>query len=146
MRSRADADHSLAISHDGALVAAAGIRGSVAIIDRKQRKLLRTLVGPGLPVWSVAFFPDNRTLLTGGTDRVIRRWNAVSGEPIDSAVVGAPQDPLARICRRSRRRSVPRLRRLPHAHARRRQQGRPDLAGIFGRRIATCRAIISLPR
>ena len=49
-------------------VAAAGIRGSVAIIDRKTRTLARTLVGPGLPVWSVAFMPDNRTLLTGGAD------------------------------------------------------------------------------
>ena len=34
--------------------AAAGIRGSVAIIDRAARRLERTLVGPGLPVWSVA--------------------------------------------------------------------------------------------
>lgn len=84
----------LAISNDGALIAAAGIRGSVAIIGRKERKVLRTLVGPGLPVWSVVFLPDNKTLLTGGTDRVIRRWNAVSGEPIDSTIVGAPEDPL----------------------------------------------------
>ena len=47
----------LALSPDGKLVAAAGIRGSVAVIERKARKLARTLVGPGLPVWSVAFFP-----------------------------------------------------------------------------------------
>ena len=33
---------------DGNLVAAAGIRGSVAVIERKTRKLARTLVGPGL--------------------------------------------------------------------------------------------------
>ncbi|HEY7997936.1 MAG TPA: hypothetical protein VIE87_03845, partial [Pseudolabrys sp.] len=85
----------LAISRDGALVAAAGIRGSVAIIERKTRKVEHTLVGPGLPVWSVAFFPDNRTLLTGGADRTIRRWDAVSGEPIGAVVVGAPDDPLA---------------------------------------------------
>jgi cytochrome c len=85
----------VAISHDGALVAAAGIRGSVAVIDRKQRKLARTLVGPGLPVWSVAFFPDNHTLLTGGTDRIIRRWDVVSGEPIGSIAIGTPSDPLA---------------------------------------------------
>ena len=85
----------LAISRDGTLVAAAGIRGSVAIIERKTRKLEHTLVGPGLPVWSVAFFPDNRTLLTGGADRTIRRWDAISGEPIGAVVVGAPDDPLA---------------------------------------------------
>jgi cytochrome c len=86
----------LAISHDGALIAAATIRGSVAVIDRKKRNLMHTLVGPGLPVWSVAFFPDNRTLLTGGTDGIIRRWKAVDGEPIDSTFVGAPQDSLKR--------------------------------------------------
>ena len=85
----------VAISPDGKLIAAAGIRGSVAVIDRKARKLERTLVGPGLPVWSVAFFPDSRTLLTGGTDRMIRRWDAIKGEPIGSVVVGTPEDPLA---------------------------------------------------
>ena len=85
----------LAISPDGKLVAAAGIRGSVAVIERKSRKLAHTLVGPGLPVWSVAFFPDSRTLLTGGTDRMIRRWDASTGEPIGAVVVGAPDDPLA---------------------------------------------------
>ncbi len=85
----------VAISPDGNFVAAAGIRGTVAIIERRSRKLAHTLVGPGLPVWSVAFFPDSRTLLTGGTDRTIRRWNAVSGEPIGGVAVGAPDDPLA---------------------------------------------------
>src|SRR5262249_61880229 len=56
----------VALSRDGNLIAAAGIRGSVAIIDRRARQLERTLVGPGLPVWSAAFFPDCRTLLTSG--------------------------------------------------------------------------------
>jgi cytochrome c len=85
----------VSISPDGKLVAAAGIRGSVAVIERAERKMLHTLVGPGLPVWSVTFFPDNRTLLTGGADRMIRRWNAATGEALDSAVVGAPSNPLA---------------------------------------------------
>src|SRR5262249_29748562 len=85
----------VAISNDGKLIAAARIRRSVAIIDGAARALERTLVGPGLPVWSVAFFPDGRTLLTGGTDRMIRRWDAVAGEPIGDAVMGAPDDPLA---------------------------------------------------
>ena len=73
----------IAVSGDGTLIAAAGIRGSVAIIDRLARKLRRTLAGPGLPVWSAAFLPDNRTLLTGGTDRTIRRWDAVTGDPLE---------------------------------------------------------------
>jgi len=85
----------LALSSDGKLAAAAGIRGSVAILDRASRQVLRTLVGPGLPVWSVAFMSDNRTLLTGGADRTLRRWNAQTGEPADTLLVGAPDDPLA---------------------------------------------------
>ena len=104
----------VALSGDGKLIAAAGIRGSVAIIDRASRKLERTLVGPGLPVWSVAFFPDSRALLTGGTDRMIRRWDAVTGEPIGDVVHGRAGRPARGVRRRSRRRGVSRLRRLPH--------------------------------
>src|SRR5712672_3242492 len=85
----------LAMSRDGALIAAAGIGGAVALIDRKERRVLRTLGGPGLPVWSVAFLPDNATVLTGGADGAIRRWNALTGDPIESSLTGTPADPLA---------------------------------------------------
>src|SRR5215470_8640336 len=61
----------VALSRDGSLIAAAGVRGSVAIINRRARKLERTLVGPGLPVWSAAFFSYDGTVLTGGSDRMI---------------------------------------------------------------------------
>ena len=128
---------SLAISPDGALIAAAGIRGSVAIIDRKQRKVLHTLVGPGLPVWSVAFFPDSRTLLTGGTDRVIRRWNAVTGEAIDSAIAGAPEDPLAAYAGDP---GAEVFRACVACHTLSPDEGNkagPSLAGIFGRKIGS---------
>ena len=127
----------LAMSPDGALVAAAGIRGSVAVIDRKTRQLERTLVGPGLPVWSVAFFPDSRTLLTGGTDRTIRRWNAVSGEPIDTVVVGAPSDPLAAYAGDP---GAQVFRACVACHTLTPDEGNkagPRLHGIFGRKIAT---------
>ena len=105
---------SLAISQDGAMVAAAGIGGSVAVIDRRTRDLARTLVGPGLPVWSVAFLPDSRTLLTGGADNIIRRWNAVTGDPVDSISGRSGGRPAGRLCRRPRRGNLSRLRRLPH--------------------------------
>jgi cytochrome c len=127
----------LAISPDGTLVAAAGIRGSVAVIDRKARKLARTLIGPGLPVWSVAFFPDNKTLLTGGADRVIRRWNAVSGEPIDSTVVGAVEDPLKQYAGDH---GAEIFRACVSCHTLTPDEGNkagPTLWHIFGRRIAT---------
>lgn len=127
----------LAISGDGALVAAAGIRGSVAVIERHTRKIQKTLIGPGLPVWSVAFFPDSRTLLTGGADRMLRRWNAVSGEPIDAVVIGAPDDPLA-VYAGDRGAEV--YRACIACHTLTPDEGNragPSLAGIFGRKIAT---------
>jgi cytochrome c len=127
----------LALSRDGHLIAAAGIRGSVAIIERASRRLVRTLVGPGLPVWSAAFFPDNRTLLTGGTDRVIRRWDAATGEPIGDVVAGAPADPLSAFAGDP---GAEIFRACVACHALRADAGPragPSLAGIFGRRIAT---------
>ena len=127
----------LAISSDGKLVAAAGIRGSVAIIERAERKLARTLVGPGLPVWSVAFFPDSNTLLTGGTDRMIRRWDALSGEHIGAVAMGAPEDPLAAYAGDP---GAEVFRACVACHTLTPDEGNragPTLAGIFGRKIAT---------
>jgi cytochrome c len=127
----------LAISNNGVLVAAATTRGSVAVIDRRQRTLVHTLVGPGLPVWAVAFLPDNSTLLTGGTDAVIRRWNAVTGEPIDSTLVGVPEDPLKRYAGDH---GAEVFRACVACHtlsADEAQKAGPTLRHIFGRRIAT---------
>jgi cytochrome c len=127
----------LAISGDGALVAAAGIRGSVAIIERATRRLLRTLVGPGLPVWSLAFFPDNHTLLTGGTDRMVRRWDAATGEPVGAVAIGAPEDSLAAFAGDH---GAEVFRACVACHTLGADEGNragPSLHHLFGRRIAT---------
>jgi cytochrome c len=127
----------IAVSGDGALIAAAGIRGSVAIIDRRKRKLERTLVGPGLPVWSAVFFPDNRTLLTGGTDRAIRRWDALTGDPIGEVAMGGTGDPLAAY---GDDHGAEVFRACVACHTLRPDEGNragPSLHGLFGRRIAT---------
>lgn len=125
------------VSPDGKRVAAAGIRGSVAVIDRVTRKLEHTLVGPGLPVWSVAFFPDSHTLLTGGTDRMIRRWDAVTGEPAGGVAVGTPADPLAAYAGDP---GAQVFRACIACHALSADDGEkagPSLAGIFGRKIGS---------
>jgi len=128
---------SIAISPDGALVAAASIGGSVAVIDRKTRALARTLVGPGLPVWSVAFLPDSRTLLTGGADNIIRRWDAVTGDTIDPLLLETAGDPLAAYAGDH---GAEVFRACVACHtlgAEQANKAGPTLAGIFGRRIAT---------
>ncbi|MCA6107748.1 c-type cytochrome [Bradyrhizobium cenepequi] len=127
----------LAISRDGALIAAAGVGGTVAIVDRKARSTLRTLVGPNMPVWSVAFLPDGATLLTGGADGKIRRWNALSGDAVGSNLLGTPADPLAayagdhgaeifRACVACHTLSETEV-----------QRAGPTLAGLYGRKIAS---------
>jgi len=128
---------SIAISPDGAQVAAASIDGSVAVVDRKARSLARTLVGPGLPVWSVAFLPDSHTLLTGGADNIIRRWNAATGEPVDPLLLETAGDPLAAY---AGDRGAEVFRACVACHtlgAAQANRAGPTLAGIFGRRIAT---------
>jgi cytochrome c len=128
---------SVAVSRDGTFVAAAGIRGSVAVIERAARKLARTLVGPGLPVWSVVFLPDNRTMLTGGTDRMIRRWDAVSGEPIGAVAIGAVEDPLAAYAGDH---GAEVFRACVACHTLSPDEGNragPTLAGLYGRKIAS---------
>jgi len=130
----------LALSRDGKWIAAAGIRGSVAIIDRAMRQVERTLVGPGLPVWSVAFFPDGHTLLTGGADRMIRRWDIATGEPVGDLVMGAPQDlqnPLAAYAGDPGADVFRACVACHTLHANDGVRAGPTLAGIFGRKIAT---------
>ena len=127
----------LAISPDGTSVAAAGIGGVVAVIDRKARSIARTLVDPGSPVWSVAFLPDNATLLTGGTDGKIRRWNALTGAPIGSSLQATPRDPLAAYAGDHGAevfRACVACHTLSEKEA---QRAGPTLAGLYGRRIAS---------
>jgi cytochrome c len=127
----------VAVSRDGALVAAAGVRGSVAIIDRRSRTLARTLVGPGLPVWSAAFLPDSRTLITGGTDRMVRRWDAITGDHMGQVAMTGADDPLAAYAGDP---GAEVYRACVACHTLTPDEGNragPTLAGIFGRRIAS---------
>ncbi|WP_439497152.1 c-type cytochrome [Bosea sp. (in: a-proteobacteria)] len=127
----------LALSADGATIATGGLRGQVALIDRRSRTIRATLVGPGLPVWSLAFLPDGKQLLSGGADRLVRRWNAVTGEHIGSVVPRAGEDVLAAF---QGERGAQVFRACAACHTLTPADGNragPTLHGIFGRRIAT---------
>ena len=128
---------SLSLSADGGRIAAASIGGPIAIIDRKSHSLSRSLLGPGLPAWSLAFLPDGRTLLAGGPDGVIRQWDADTGKPVPSATFAGKDDPLAAY---AGDRGAEVFRACIACHALKPDSGNragPSLHGIFGRHIAS---------
>ncbi|MFD1302709.1 c-type cytochrome [Methylobacterium marchantiae] len=127
----------LASSPDGRRVAAATVAGTVAMIDRATATVAFSLVGPGLPVWSLAFRPDGRELLTGGGDRLVRRWDAKTGEPIGPLAMARPADSLAAY---KGDHGAEVFRACVACHTLTPEDGNragPTLSGIFGRRIAT---------
>jgi cytochrome c len=88
-------------------------------------------------VWSVAFLPDSRTMITGGADRMVRRWDAVTGDHIGAVTMGAPEDPLAAFAGDP---GTEIFRACVACHTLAQDEGNragPTLAGIFGRKIAT---------
>jgi cytochrome c len=128
---------SVAVSGDGKLVAASSVRGAVAIVDRTARTLERQLVGPGVPAWSAAFLPDSRTLITGGSDHLVRRWNALTGERIGEVIAGTPEDPLAAYGNEPGAQVFRACVACHTLKANEPPRAGPTLAGLFGRRIAT---------
>jgi cytochrome c len=81
--------------------------------------------------------PDNRTLLTGGADSMIRRWNALTGEPVGATIQESPNDPLAAY---AGDRGAEIFRACVACHTLTPDQGNkagPTLSGVFGRKIAT---------
>ena len=127
----------LALSPDGTRIAAAAIAGSVAVIERAPAKVLFSLVGPGLPVWSLAFRPGGSELLTGGSDRLVRRWDMTTGDHIGAVAMARPDDFLAGF---TGERGAELFQACAACHTLTPDGGNragPTLHGIFGRRIAT---------
>ena len=60
-------------------IVATGGGAGVILWDQEMRHRLRTLRHPGHLVLSLAFSPDARTLITGGTDATARLWHVSEG-------------------------------------------------------------------
>lgn len=126
----------LAPSPDGKHLAVADTKGAVVLLDAKRLAPVRELEQVGAAVWSLAFTPDGKTLLTGGMDRVVRQWNVETGEPL-SAIETAASDPLAEFAGDP---GAEAFRACVACHTLDPEDGNragPTLHGIFGRRIAS---------
>ncbi|MCA1999920.1 MAG: hypothetical protein LDL25_09035 [Hyphomicrobiales bacterium] len=127
----------LAVSPDGGMIAAAGFRGALAIIDRHSRGIVRRLAGPAFPVWSLAFSPDGAEILTGGADRLVRRWTLATGEPVNPILAEATE---ARLQAFADHPGAEVFRACIACHTLSEDDGNragPSLHRIMGRRIAT---------
>ena len=126
----------LAFSPDGTRLAAASPRGSVTLFDAATAKALFTLNGPGLPVWSLAFSPDGKVLFTGGSDRLVRRWNAATGDHLGPIVIEKPAETF--ISDGSRGAEVFKACAVCHTLTPEAEnRAGPTLYGVIGRRIGT---------
>ncbi|MFH0901767.1 MAG: hypothetical protein V2A73_14150 [Pseudomonadota bacterium] len=71
--------NAVAISPDGALVAGAATNGSIFIWDLARFQLEAELRGHEGEVGGITFIPGGRSLISGGRDGTIRRWDLASG-------------------------------------------------------------------
>ena len=76
-------------------------------------------------------------MLTGGADRMVRRWDAITGDHIGAVAMGQPEDPLAAYAGDP---GAEIFRACVACHTLSADEGNragPTLAGVFGRKIAT---------
>jgi cytochrome c len=126
----------LALAPDGLTLAAASLGGSVSLWALPEGRLRRSLEGPDLPVWSVAFAADGRRLWTGGHDRVVRGWDAATGLPRGTPTARPEEAAMAGLDPEGARV----FRACSACHALTADAGPmagPHLHGLFGRRMGS---------
>ncbi|MBS2033171.1 MAG: hypothetical protein JST54_35185 [Deltaproteobacteria bacterium] len=64
----------MAVSHDGERVASGGLDDAVILWDAKRRTELARANVPRGSAAAVAFSPDGKWLLVGGSDQLLRRY------------------------------------------------------------------------
>ena len=77
----------VAVAAGPGVVAAAAVDGTVWVLDLPELGVRHHFDGMQGPVWALATTDD--TLLTGGADGVIRRWDLATGEPLGTGAAPA---------------------------------------------------------
>jgi cytochrome c len=127
---------SLAVTPDSTIVAAAGMRTPVTLIDLTTLSKQSEILGPGLPVWTLAFTGDGSSLLTGGQDKVIRRWTTLTGAPAGPDEGNGPEEVLPLPTERGAQVFAA----CRACHSLKPDDGSkagPTLSGLFGRRVGS---------
>jgi WD40 repeat protein len=71
--------YAVAVSPDGRTLAAAGLDGTIHLLDLDTGRPLRRLEGHRDTVYSLAFAPAGGSLLSGSGDGTVRRWEVLKG-------------------------------------------------------------------
>ncbi len=127
----------LTVTKDGLRAAAGTIDGRIILIDRRSRRVITEVTGAGSPLWSLAFLPDGSQILSGSGDRVVRRWDGVTGAPLSRDFTLAHDDVPPEL---KNERGAQVFTACAACHTVTRDGGPragPTLHGLFGRRIAT---------
>ncbi|MEL7035790.1 MAG: serine/threonine-protein kinase [Cyanobacteria bacterium J06592_8] len=66
------------------LFASSGLDGLIKIWKFGHLKSLTTLIGHSAPVYTLAFSPDRKMLVSGSGDRTIKLWNFYTGETLNT--------------------------------------------------------------
>ena len=124
------------VSPDGKTIATAGMRTPVTLIDAASGEVKSRILGPGLPVWALAFSPNSGELYTGGADRALRRFDVVTGKANGGSIAPASKTELPE----PKDRGAQVFRACLACHgltATDTNLAGPTLHGIMGRRIAS---------
>lgn len=126
----------LAASADEKYIAAATVRDGIVLLDAESLTSVRVLGTAGVPVWSLAFSSDGKTLLAGGADHIVREWDVETGQQLGTAAEGK-SDPMEEYADSP---GAEVFRACVACHTLAPDDGNragPTLHGIFGRRIAS---------
>jgi WD40 repeat protein len=75
---------SLAFSPDGRILATSGLGDNIQLWSLPQGKLINTLRGHQIAVWSLTFIDEGRLLVSFGYEQVIKVWDVASGQEVRS--------------------------------------------------------------